>query len=56
VINPSGEDLAAGHDPVLAAAIKNLGGNISPADAGKIFRMKWTETSKGENQIEIETK
>lgn len=56
VINPEGADLAAGSDPVLAEALKILGSTISPADAGQFFRLKWTETAKGDDLIEVVTK
>lgn len=42
-------DLAANRDPVLAMAIKLLGGDISPEQAGKIFQYKWRES--GNNEI-----
>jgi len=36
IVLPTGADLAAGRDPVLARAIVKLGGSITPA--GKLFR------------------
>ncbi len=53
---PSGTDLRSLSDPVLAKAFELLGTKITPTDAGTIFRLKWTENSKGEEQIEIITK
>jgi C-terminal processing protease CtpA/Prc len=41
-------DLAANRDPVLAMAIKLLGGDISPEQAGKIFQYKWRESGNNE--------
>lgn len=38
---PSGADLFAGRDPVLAAAFKLLDQNVSPEDAGKMFPRNW---------------
>ena len=37
----TGADLAAGRDPVLAAALKLFGSDISPEDAGKLFPYNW---------------
>ncbi|MER3631915.1 MAG: hypothetical protein C4325_06930 [Blastocatellia bacterium] len=42
-------DLAADRDPVLAMAVKLLGGDITPEQAGKIFQYKWRES--GNNEI-----
>ena len=56
LINPSAADLAAGADPVLAEALRMLGNPISPADAGKLFRLRWTENPRGDDLIEIVTK
>ncbi|MER3430941.1 MAG: hypothetical protein C4324_07865 [Blastocatellia bacterium] len=42
-------DLAANRDPVLAMAVKLLGGDITPEQAGKIFQYKWRES--GNNEI-----
>jgi C-terminal processing protease CtpA/Prc len=38
---PTPADLAAGRDPVLAQAINEAGGNITPEDAGKLFPFTW---------------
>lgn len=38
LVIPTGDDLAKQRDPALAKAIALLGGNISPEDAGKLFR------------------
>ncbi len=38
---PSGEDLAAGRDPVMARAVELAGGKISPEEAGKLFKYYW---------------
>jgi C-terminal processing protease CtpA/Prc len=38
IVLPTGADLAAGRDPVLARAIVKLGGSITPEQAGKLFR------------------
>jgi carboxyl-terminal processing protease len=38
---PTGADLAAGRDPVLARAIALAGALISPEEAGKLFPYKW---------------
>jgi carboxyl-terminal processing protease len=38
VVLPSGADLAASRDPVLARAIATLGGSITPETAGKLFK------------------
>ena len=40
---PTAADVAAGRDPVLAAAFKLLEIEISPADAGKMFPFKWED-------------
>ena len=37
----TGEDLAAGRDPVLAKAIALAGGTIDPTAAGKMFPVRW---------------
>jgi carboxyl-terminal processing protease len=37
----TGEDLAAGRDPVLARAIALAGGSIDPPAAGKLFPVRW---------------
>ena len=38
---PSGADLAAGRDPVLARAVELLGGKLSAEEAGKLFKYYW---------------
>jgi C-terminal processing protease CtpA/Prc len=38
---PTPEDMAAGRDPVLAAAAELLGVTISPEAAGRMFPVKW---------------
>ena len=43
-------------DPALAKALELAGANVSPDDAGKFFRYKWTENAKKEEIIEIEVK
>jgi C-terminal processing protease CtpA/Prc len=40
---PTAEDLAGRRDPILAAAFKLFGQEISPDDAGKIFPAEWEE-------------
>ncbi|HLM02716.1 MAG TPA: S41 family peptidase [Pyrinomonadaceae bacterium] len=40
-IIPTGEDLAARRDPVLARALELLGQNVPPEAAGKLFPVKW---------------
>jgi len=40
---PSGEDLAAGRDPVLASAVLLAGGLLSPVEAGKLFPFTWED-------------
>ena len=35
---PTAADLAAGHDPVLARAISEAGGQMTPQEAGRLFR------------------
>lgn len=37
----TGADLAAKRDPVLSAALKLLGEEVSPAETGKFFPFKW---------------
>ena len=38
---PTGADLAAGRDPVLARAVTVLGGTLDPASAGRLFPVVW---------------
>lgn len=38
---PTAEDLAAGRDPVLAAAFELLGQKVSPEQVGKLFPYEW---------------
>ena len=40
-IIPTGADLAARRDPVLARALELLGQNVSPEAAGTLFPVKW---------------
>ncbi len=41
LILPTGADLAADRDPVLARAIEVLGGKVTPEEAGKYFEYYW---------------
>ena len=41
LIVPTGEDLAAGRDPVLARAAELLDARLDPATAGKLFPLEW---------------
>ncbi len=41
LVIPTGEDLAKRRDPALARAVALLGGDITPEDAGKLFRYYW---------------
>jgi C-terminal processing protease CtpA/Prc len=41
VLLPTGADLAAGRDPVLARAVELAGGKISPEAADKLFPFQW---------------
>jgi len=38
IVLPSGADLAASRDPVLARAITSLGGTMTPEQAGRLFK------------------
>ena len=41
IMLPTGRDLATGDDPVLAHAVELAGGQISPAQVGKLFPFEW---------------
>jgi carboxyl-terminal processing protease len=41
VLLPTGEDLRAQKDTVLARAVAAAGGNLDPVEAGKLFPFKW---------------
>ena len=41
---PSAKDLAAGRDPVLAAAVVMLGGKLTAEEAGKLFPLEWRKS------------
>lgn len=41
VILPTGADMAAGRDPVLARAVTILGGTLDPVSAGQVFPVIW---------------
>jgi len=41
VLIPTGEDLAAGRDPVMARAVELAGGKITSEAAGKLFPLEW---------------
>lgn len=40
-VRPTAADLAAARDPVLARAIALAGGSIDPAEAGRLFPVRW---------------
>lgn len=40
-IIPTGAELLAGRDPVLAHAVEVAGGKMDPALAGKLFPYEW---------------
>jgi carboxyl-terminal processing protease len=42
ILLPTGADLAAGRDPVLAHAAELAGTKLDPATAGKMFPFEWT--------------
>jgi C-terminal processing protease CtpA/Prc len=46
VLLPTGEDLAAGRDPLLAKAISLAGGTITPEEAGKMFPIRWKKPDR----------
>lgn len=52
LVIPTGMDLAKQRDPALSKALKILGAEMSPDEAGKIFSYKWTK----DNRIEIDVK
>jgi C-terminal processing protease CtpA/Prc len=41
LVNPSGPDLAADHDPALAKALDLAGYHLSPEEAGRQFKLPW---------------
>jgi C-terminal processing protease CtpA/Prc len=41
VLIPTGADIAAGRDPVMARAVELAGGNITPEAADKLFPIEW---------------
>jgi len=45
VILPGAGDLASGDDPVLAMAARQLGVELTPAEAGRLFPFEWPPQS-----------
>ena len=41
LVLPTGADLAAGRDPVLARAVELASGKLDPVEAGKLFPFEW---------------
>ena len=41
VLLPTGADLAAGRDPVLARAAESAGAKLDPTEAGRLFPFEW---------------
>jgi len=41
IMLPTAAELAAGLDPVLAKAAQDLGGKLTPEEAGKLFEFEW---------------
>jgi C-terminal processing protease CtpA/Prc len=41
LVNPTGPELAAGRDPVLAHAVELAGGTLEAEEAGKLFPFEW---------------
>jgi len=53
LVIPTPADFAQNRDPVLATAVRLLGGEITPEQAGSIFRYKWTTNTNNDERIEI---